>query len=275
MQQFLAAAIQLDTQDDLEQNLNALEALIAQAAERGAKLICMPECVNYLGRDIAGAAEPVPGGRTFQFFSRQAVRHGVWLHCGSIYEDSGAARPYNCTVVLDPRGQLRGKYHKLHPFDVALERGGALRESDTVRPGEEIVTVDTREVGCLGLAICYDMRFCEQFRLMALQGAQIFVVPANFTLHTGKDHWLPLLRSRAIENGCYVVAPGQIGKKPRFQAYGHSVIIDPWGEVVACASDRAGVVTAEIDLDYVRQVRGRVCTLENRRADLYTLERKK
>lgn len=274
MNQFLAAAIQIDSQDDREQNLKVLEELIAQAAGRGAKLICMPECVSYLGRDIAGAAERVPGGRSFQFFSRQAARHGVWLHCGSIYEENGTRRPYNCTMVIDPRGELRAKYRKLHPFDVTIDKGPSVRESDTICPGDGIVTLDTGEVGHLGLAICYDMRFGELFRIMALEGAQIFVVPANFTLNTGKDHWFPLLRARAIENSCYVIAPGQVGKKPQFQAYGHSVIIDPWGEVVACASDRPGVITAEIDLGYVRQVRRQVFTLENRREDLYTLARK-
>ena len=274
MSRYLAAAIQMDTQADREENFRTLEKLIAQAAEQGAKLICMPECVTYLGRNIADAAEEVPGGPSFRFFSAQAKRHGVWLHCGSIYEKSGDQRPYNCTMLLNPQGELVARYRKLHPFDVVLPNGTSVRESDTIRPGDSIVTAQAGRLGRLGFAICYDMRFGELFRLMALEGAQIFVVPANFTLATGKDHWLPLLRARAIENGCYVIAPGQIGKKPQFEAFGHSLIIDPWGTVTACASHRPGVVLAEIDLDLEQQVRRQLFTLENRREDLYTLARK-
>lgn len=274
MARYLAAAIQMDTQDDREENFRTLEKLIAQAAEQGAKLVCMPECVTYLGRNIADAAEEVPGGPSFRFFSAQAKRYGVWLHCGSIYEKSGDQRPYNCTMLLNPQGELVARYRKLHPFDVVLPNGTSVRESDTIRPGDSIVTAQAGRLGRLGFAICYDMRFGELFRLMALEGAQLFVVPANFTLATGKDHWLPLLRARAIENGCYVIAPGQIGKKPQFEAFGHSLIIDPWGTVTACASHRPGVVLAEIDLDLEQQVRRQLFTLENRREDLYTLARK-
>ena len=133
--------------------------------------------------------------------------------------------------------------------------------------------MDTKEVGHLGLSICYDMRFGELFRIMALEGANILLCPANFTLNTGKDHWLPLLKARAIENSCYVIAPGQIGRKPRFQAYGHSMVIDPWGNVIACASDKPCFITAEIDLDYVQTVRQQIFTLENRRSDRYILQR--
>ena len=133
------------------------------------------------------------------------------------------------------------------------------------------MTVDTGEVGHLGLSVCYDMRFCELFRIMALRGAQILIIPANFTVNTGKDHWEVLLRARAIENGCYVIAPGQIGLKPSYQAYGKTMIIDPWGNVIAMASDKTGVITAEIDLEYLRSVRSQVYTLENRRSDVYQL----
>lgn len=273
MKRFVAAAIQTDTGADRAENFRALEGLIREAAGRGARLICLPECATYLGPDISGAAEAVPGGESFRFFARLARELGVWLHCGSIYEESGEARPYNCTMLLDPQGELRARYRKLHPFDVVLPEGTAVRESDTIRPGDAIVTADAGELGRLGLAVCYDLRFGELFRIMALEGAQVFVIPANFTLNTGKDHWLPLLQARAIENSCYVIAPGQIGPKPQFQSYGHTAIIDPWGTVIAQASHRPGVITAEIDLDLVDQARRRLFTLENRRTDLYDLRR--
>lgn len=276
MNKFIAGVIQLDSQDDLQANLAAAEELIRGAAAQGAKLICMPESVHYVGPGIREIAEEVPGGPTFQRFSTLAKELNVWLHCGSIYAQSGEERPYNCTMVINPQGELVARYEKLHPFDVSIGNGGpTVRESDRILPGSRIVTVDTGKVGHLGLSICYDMRFGELFRIMALEGANILLCPANFTLNTGKDHWLPLLQARAIENSCYVIAPGQIGRKPRFQAYGHSLIIDPWGNVVACASDKPCFITAEIDLDYVQTVRRQLFTLENRRSDLYTLEKMK
>ena len=173
--------------------------------------------------------------------------------------------------MINPQGELAARYRKLHPFDVVIPNGPEHRESRQVCPGREIVTVDTGEVGKLGLAICYDLRFGELFRLMALEGAQILLEPANFTMPTGKDHWEVLLRARSIENGCYVLAPAQCGQKPDFQAYGNAMIVDPWGTVIARASDRTQVVTAEIDLDYVAQVRRQLFTLENRREDVYSL----
>ena len=274
MKKILAGVIQLDSQDDVQANLAAAEELIRGAAAQGAKLICMPESVNYVGPGIRDIAEAVPGGPTFQRFSALAKELNVWLHCGSIYAQSGEERPYNCTMVINPQGELAAHYEKLHPFDVSIGNGGpTVRESDRICPGQNIVTVDTKEVGHLGLSICYDMRFGELFRIMALEGANILLCPANFTLNTGKDHWLPLLKARAIENGCYVIAPGQIGRKPRFQAYGHSMVIDPWGNVIACASDKPCFITAEIDLDYVQTVRQQIFTLENRRSDRYILQR--
>lgn len=176
-------------------------------------------------------------------------------------------------MVINPNGELVAKYHKIHPFDVVISNGPTCKESDRICPGEGIVTVDTGEVGHLGLSICYDIRFCEMYRLMALEGAQIFLTPADFTMNTGKDHWETILRTRAIENGCYVIAPGQFGVKPRFQAYANSMIIDPWGNVIARASNKPCVITAEIHLDYLEKVRKQIFTLENRRPDIYDLHR--
>ena len=274
MNKFIAAAIQMDSTGNLQENLAAITDFVDEAAARGAKLIAMPENVNYVGTESAANAEEVPGGPTFRHLSALAQKHQVWLHCGSIYEKNpDDPRPYNCNMVINPKGELVAKYHKLHPFDVVIKNGPEVKESDRICPGSDIVTVDTGVVGHWGLSICYDIRFGEMYRLMALEGAQILFTPADFTMNTGKDHWEPLLRARAIENGCYVIAPGQYGIKPKFQAYGKSLIVDPWGNVIAKAPDHPCVITAEIDLDYLDKVRKQIFTLENRRSDLYSLTR--
>ena len=276
MNKFTVAVLQLDSQDDVQKNLDTVVSFIEEAAARGAKLITMPESMNYVGLDNAGHAEEIPGGPTFQLMSEQAKKYGVWLHCGSIYEKNlNDPRPFNSTMVIDPRGNLAAKYHKIHPFDVVIPNGPVNRESERICPGDEIVTVDTGEVGHLGLSICYDMRFAEMYRIMALEGAQILLMPADFTMPTGKDHWETILRTRAIENGWYVVAPAQYGVKPKFQAYANSLVVDPWGNVIARASNHPQVITAEIDLDYLQQVRRQIFTLENRRPDVYSLLRTK
>ena len=274
MKKFNAAVIQMDSTDQVDQNLETLAGYIEEVAARGAKLVAMPENCNYVGRNIAACAEEIPGGQTFRMMSELARKHKLWLHCGSIYEkNAGDPRPYNCTMVIDPEGRLAAKYRKLHPFDVVLQNGPAIRESDRICPGDKIVTVDTETVGHWGLAVCYDMRFGEMYGLMALEGANLLFVPANFTVTTGKDHWEAILRTRAIENGCYVIAPAQCGVKPKFVAYGKSMVVDPWGNIIAKAPEQPGVVMAEIDLDYLEKVRKQVFTLENRRPDVYQLSR--
>lgn len=273
MTKFIAAAVQMDSQDDKNANLAAAEGYIREAAARGASLVVLPESMNYIGRDMAGEAETIPGGPTFRKMADLARELGIWVEAGSIYESNpeDPARPFNTTFLVRPDGTLAAKYAKLHPFDVVLPNGVTSRESDRVCPGKAIETAET-ELGKLGMAICYDVRFGEMFRIMALEGAKIFAVPANFTVNTGKDHWEVLVRARAIENECYVIAPNQMGKKPRFTAYGNSLIVDPWGTVVARASDKPGVITAEIDLDYVTKVRQSTFTLDNRRPDVYELK---
>ncbi|WP_297862352.1 carbon-nitrogen hydrolase family protein [uncultured Acidaminococcus sp.] len=275
MTKFIAAAIQMDSQDDKNANLAAAEGYIREAAAQGARLVVLPETMNYIGRDIAGEAESIPHGLTFRKMAGLARELGIWLEAGSIYESNpeDPSRPFNTTFLIRPDGTLAAKYAKLHPFDVVLPNGVTSRESDRVCPGKVLAAADT-ELGKLGLAICYDVRFGEIFRLMALDGARIFAVPANFTVNTGKDHWETLVRARAIENECYVIAPNQMGKKPRFTAYGNSMIVDPWGTVIARASEKPGVITAEIDLEYVTKVRQSTFTLDNRRPDVYRLEKR-
>ena len=274
MRRFSMAVIQLSSTQDPEENLQEIGAFVREAAERGAQTAALPECALYRGLEMERYAQDVPGGAAVRRLAQLARETGLWLHCGSLYERAPqGGRPYNCTLVIRPDGTLAGKYRKLHPFDVAVPNGPAVRESDQIRPGEEIVTVDAGDLGTWGLSICYDLRFGELYRLMALEGAQVLFVPANFTLNTGKDHWEGLLRARAIENGCYVVAPEQFGPGPEFPAYGRSMVVDPWGNVVAQAPDRPGVILADIDLDYVEEIRRKVGTLANRRTDRYRLER--
>lgn len=274
MTKFIAAAVQMDSQDDKMANLAAAEGYIREAAARGARLVVLPESMNYIGRDMAQEAEAIPGGTTFQRLSGLARELDLWLEAGSIYESNpeDPARPFNTTFLICPDGTLAAKYAKLHPFDVVLPNGVTSRESDRVCPGKKLTVAET-DLGKVGLGICYDIRFGEMFRIMALEGAKLFAVPANFTVNTGKDHWEVLLRARAIENECYVIAPNQMGKKPRFTAYGNSLMVDPWGTVIARASDKPGVITAEIDLDYVTKVRQSTFTLDNRRPDVYQLRK--
>ena len=275
MRRFSMAVIQLSSTQDPEENLQEIGAFVREAAERGAQTAALPECALYRGLEMERYAQDVPGGAAVRRLAQLARETGLWLHCGSLYERAPqGGRPYNCTLVIRPDGTLAGKYRKLHPFDVAVPNGPAVRESDQLRPGEEIVTVDAGDLGTWGLSICYDLRFGELYRLMALEGAQVLFVPANFTLNTGRDHWEVLIRARAIENGCYVVAPGQFGPGPEFPAFGRSMVADPWGNVIARAPDRPGVILADIDLDYVDEIRRRVGTLDNRRRDKYRLERR-
>ena len=275
MRRFSMAVIQLSSTQDPEENLQEIGAFVREAAERGAQAAALPECALYRGLEMERYAQDVPGGAAVRRLAQLARETGLWLHCGSLYERAPqGGRPYNRTLVIRPDGTLAGKYRKLHPFDVAVPNGPAVRESDQIRPGEEIVTVDAGDLGTWGLSICYDLRFGELYRLMALEGAQVLFVPANFTLNTGRDHWEVLIRARAIENGCYVVAPGQFGPGPEFPAFGRSMVADPWGNVIARAPDRPGVILADIDLDYVDEIRRRVGTLDNRRRDKYRLERR-
>lgn len=272
MTEFLAAAVQMDTGEDRDENLAKAGKFIGEASRCGAGLVVLPETMNYLGRDIAGMAEEIPGGPTFCFLSDMARRHHIWVEAGSIYEVNPAdpKRPFNTTFLLDPTGNLVAKYRKLHMFDVELDNGVTSRESDRVAPGDAVVTAETPWC-TLGLGICYDLRFGELFRLEVLKGAKVLCLPSNFTVNTGKDHWEILLRARAIENECYVIAPNQMGKKPKFTAYGNSMIVDPRGTVVARSSAKEGVIYASIDLDMEAKVRQETFTLKNRREDVYTL----
>jgi len=174
-------------------------------------------------------------------------------------------RPFNTALVFGPTGALLGSYRKIHLFDVALQDGTVLAESSGTSPGQSLSTFDIGRFR-VGLSICYDLRFPELYRGLVSRGANVLLVPAAFTVHTGKDHWHTLLRARAIESQAYVIAAAQWGKHPRGRtSYGHSLVVDPWGSVIAEASDRVGVVSADLDLQYLEQVRAAVPCLEHRR----------
>ena len=274
MRKYKAAVVQLDSQNDKGANLERISRLVDEAAAGGAKLVSLPEVMNFIGEMVRDEDRPeaVPG-RSTELLMKKAKEHDIWIHSGSFAENiPGDKRHYNTSVMIDRKGEIVASYRKIHTFDVTLPDGTVCDESARVHPGKEIVTVET-ELGVLGFSICYDIRFPELFRLMALEGAQVLFTPANFTLPTGKDHWEPILRTRAIENGCYVVAAAQIGKKPRFVAYGSSMVIDPWGTVLTRARETEGVSFAEIDLDYVDKVRGQLPSLKNRRPDVYELKK--
>ncbi len=270
MSAFVMAVVQMDSGADTRANLEKAGRLIDEAASRGAKFVALPENAHYCGpkEGAFAAAETVPGPAS-EFFAAKARRHRLWLHCGSIGTRApGGSRIRNTTLLFSPSGDLAARYDKIHMYDVEIAGGPSARESDTVEPGGAIVTCRT-DFCDVGLSICYDMRFPEVYRAQALMGAKLLIVPSCYTMFTGKDHWECLLRARAIENQCYVAAPGQIGNKPAYRAYGRSMIIDPWGVVTACAGDRECVICAEIDPAYADEVRAQLPSLKNRRPEAY------
>lgn len=274
----LIAAVQLNGSSDVERNLAVTEALVRRAAAAGAVLVATPEATTYLGphdRKVA-LSEPVDGP-THRRLGDLAAELGISLLVGSVAErceDPSLAgdpprRCYNTALLFGPDGALAAAYRKLHLFDVDLREQGGVRffESDRTVPGEDLVVADT-SVGRLGLSICYDLRFPEVYRGLCDAGATILAVPSAFTLMTGKDHWHALLRARAIENQAWVIAPAQWGAhddEGLRRSYGHSVIVDPWGTVVAECGDGEGICLAELDPDKVARIRQQIPMRDNRR----------
>src|SRR5829696_6033712 len=266
------AIIQMNTQDDKHANIAAALDLVDRAAATGARLVALPEVWPYLGPDdvVRDQAEPIPGPIT-EVLAQRARRHGIYIHGGSIYESRpGDPGMYNTTFVLDPIGEIIARYSKIHMYDVVLDGVAEYQESATVTPGDEIAITEIDGV-LVGLAICYDLRFPELFRILALKGAQAIMLPAAFTLMTGRDHWEMLIRARAIENGLYMIAPAQWGTHPPGNwCYGRSMVVDPWGTVLTTAADGVGIAYATVDRSRIATVRRQVPSLANRCPEAYT-----
>src|SRR6266700_3290266 len=266
------AVIQLNSRDNPAENLAAVERFLDHAAGMGAQLVGLPEFWTYLGpyAGFAEAAQTIPGP-AIERLQEKARKHKMIVHGGSIVERSASTpgKFYNTSVLIDRDGAIVARYRKIHLFDVDLANGEKHYESERIEPGNDIVTAEIDGI-TFGLTICYDLRFPELYRLLALKGAQIIMVPAGFTLHTGRDHWEVLLRARAIENLCYVIAPAQVGTyPPNRQCFGRSMIVNPWGLVLAQAQDSPTAIIADIDLNQIGQVRAQIPCLENRRPTAY------
>jgi predicted amidohydrolase len=269
------AAVQLSSGSDVAHNVDEAERLVNMAADRGAQYVQLPEYFNFLGpfAGFEGAAESVPGATTNRM-AKLAASRAVTLHLGSVLETSPIkGKFYNTSVLIGPGGDVLATYRKIHLFDVSVPGAIVHRESDVITPGDEIVVARLAEYE-LGLSICFDVRFPELYRKLALAGADVIAIPAAFNAVTGRAHWDLLVRARAIENHAFVVAAAQAGTTVEgIATYGHSLIVDPWGEVLAEAtSDGPEIVMATLDLHEVARRREQIAFMNFRRPDLYDQE---
>ncbi len=268
------AAIQSTASDDRGRNLAAAGELVAAAVDDGAELVVLPELFSLYGdaATLRAGAEPIDGP-TVTWAGEMAARLRVWLVAGSFVEAAGRGRNHNTSVLVGPDGSVAATYRKLHLFDVDVP-GAVTRESDAVSPGDAVVratvTADDGRPVPVGLTICYDLRFPELYRLLALEGALLVVVPSAFAAATGRAHWEVLLRARAIENQVFMIAADQVGMLPgSFRAHGHSMIVDPWGSILAERADGPGPVTASLDLTGQQETRSLLPCLGHRRPAAY------
>ncbi len=261
--------VQMNSTDDLDANLAQAKELVSRGVkETKPDLVVLPELFTHLGgtrESIEKAAEELPGGRGYRLLQSLALQHGVHIHGGSLIERDGE-HLYNTTVVFDPSGEEIVRYRKIHLFDVVAPDGAVYRESDTYGRGDDIVTydVDGHIVGC---SICYDLRFPELYTSLSEAGADVIIVPAAFTLMTGKDHWEILCRARALETQAYILATNQVGtyreNGQERASYGHSMVVDPWGTVTARAQAGVGFIAASLDFDYQTTVRQNLPVLQH------------
>jgi deaminated glutathione amidase len=260
------AVCQVNSRDDRAANLKTARDLLERASAGGADFAMLPEYVDYLGETSGEPDRETVTGTFAMFFSETARELGMWVHAGSFHEAGpDSVHAYNTSLVFDRSGTLAAAYRKIHLFDVEIPGRVAMRESSHFAAGSELVALDVEGVR-VGLSICYDLRFPELYRGLAIDGAQVLLVPAAFMTHTGRDHWELLLRARAVENQCYVVAAGQIGDhNPGRNCFGRSMIVDPWGTVIAQAPDEVGVTFADIDMERLERIRTQVPSLANRR----------
>jgi len=266
-----AAAVQLNSTEDTGHNLATADRLVREAAERGAELVVLPEKWSVLGTDeqMVAGAQPLDG-ECIGWARRAARELGIELVAGSIVERvAGQEKCSNTSVHIGPDGEIRATYRKVHMFDVEVD-GVVYAESDNEQAGDEVVLSELATGTRLGMTVCYDLRFPELYRALAVGGAEVIVVPSAFTLATTRDHWEVLIRARAIENQCFVIAPNQIGAHPPgHRSGGRSLIVDPWGVVLAAAPDVETAIVAELDFSTLEGVRRRIPALSHRRPDVY------
>jgi predicted amidohydrolase len=266
MSRHTVAAVQMTSCGDKSRNLATARRLVSQAADRGAKLVALPELFNCLAHPetIVSQAEPIPGP-TSEAMGQLAADCRVTLVAGSIGERSESKKVFNTSLLFGPDGKLLTRYRKLHLFDIDLPGFVTFRESHFMATGNQLAVTAT-SLGRLGQATCYDLRFPELFRLLIDLEAELLVIPSAFTMATGRDHWEVLLRARAIENQVFVIAPNQYGNHgDSLQTYGRSMIVDPWGTVLATAPDGEGFISSEIDFEQLDQIRSRLPSLQHRR----------
>ncbi|KAM9294604.1 deaminated glutathione amidase [Gastrophryne carolinensis] len=277
----LIAVCQVTSTADKENNFSTCSQLIREAAARHARMVFLPEAFDYIGggtEETLRLAETLDGD-LIQRYSALARECGVWLSLGGFHEKGpnwdSDRRISNSHLILDDAGHILSTYRKTHLFDVELQSGVSLKESAFTIPGTELVPPVSTPVGKVGLGVCYDLRFPEMSLALARQGAEILTYPSAFTVTTGLAHWEVLLRARAIESQCYVVAAAQSGShNQRRTSYGHAMVVDPWGAVIAQCSEGPGLCYAEIDLTYLHRVRREMPVQSHRRADLYGTSKK-
>jgi len=262
------ACVQVNAGPEIEPNLHAVGDLILRARDAGADFIATPENVSMVvqGRArVLERARPEGDHPAIPFFQDLARRTGTWLLAGSLAVRLDEERAANRSLLFSPEGAITARYDKIHMFDVDLANGESYRESATFRPGDKAVLAQT-PWGGVGLTVCYDLRFGYLYRALAQAGASILTVPSAFTVPTGRAHWHVLLRARAIETGCFVIAPAQCGAHDAGRTtYGHSLIVSPWGEILADGGEQPGIVTARLDLDEIASARGMVPSLKHDR----------
>ncbi len=268
MKEYKLAAVQMNSQPDSDHNFDEAYGFIKEAAKQGALFISLPENFAFLG-DLDARLEHSAeiSTQAERFLAETAKEFGIYLLGGSYPVLAASGKVFNRSTLIGPKGDTLAKYDKIHLFDVDLEDGESYRESDYVQPGENgPVVYASDDLGTIGLSVCYDLRFPELYRALFEKGGEMLTVPSAFTKTTGKDHWHPLLRARAIENTSYVLASAQTGTHGRKRkTYGHSLIIDPWGRILADGGEATGVIYAEFSPDILKEVRKSIPSLEHRR----------
>lgn len=275
MKPFKIAVCQMHVIDDKDVNLKKAVDLIEESAAKDADLVILPEMFNcpYDNEKFPLYAEDRKNSKSLRAVSKAARECGVYLVAGSIPESAGE-KIYNTSFIFSPKGVVIGSHRKLHLFDIDVPDGVTFKESDTLKSGEEITVVET-SFGKLGVAICYDIRFPELLRLMALDGVELMVLPAAFNTTTGPAHWEPLIRSRAVDNQFFLAAASPArDENASYVAYGHSMIVDPWGEVLAEAGEGEEIIYADININRIEEIRAQLPVLENRRTDIYELKKR-